>query len=359
MNDLNIHEKYMLRALHLAKKGQGNVSPNPMVGCIVVKNGKVIGEGYHKKFGGNHAEIEAIQNCVEDPTDAALYVTLEPCSHYGKTGPCCNAIVESGIRDVYVSMLDPNDEVNGSGIEYLENKGIHVQSNILLDESISLNKGYLNWIKTNKPYVIGKLAQDSRGFIAKKGKKVWITSKNSKINSHKIRSEVDAILVGKNTVLIDDPALTVREIIGPNPKRIVMDTNRTLPYDFKLLSDNESETIVLCSNLKFQDNKTSNCSYISVMEKDGKLDPEDILKRLGQIGITSLIVEGGANTVKSFLDLDLINEFHLYSSDSVVDELDIPNPFSLNDDWETKDVKLLETDLLTIYKKKEKCLQEL
>ena len=358
MNSLSIHEKYMYRALHLAKKGQGNVSPNPMVGCVIVKNGKIIGEGFHKKFGENHAEIEAFNNCIEDPTDAALYVTLEPCFHHGKTGPCCNVIAENGIRDVYISMLDPNEKVNGKGVDYLENKGILVQSNILLGESTQLNRGYLNWIKYGKPYVIGKLAQDKRGFIAKKGSQIWITGKNSKENSHKLRSEVDAILVGKNTVLTDDPELTVREIIGSNPKRIVLDTNRTLPYDFKLLNDKESETIILCSKLKFQDNKTSQCTYISILEKNGKLDPEDILNRLGELGITSLIIEGGASTIKSFLDLDLINEFYLYTSDSSISELDIPNPFLLNDGWKLKEEKILETDNLIVYEKKEKCLQE-
>ncbi len=358
MNSLNIHETYMFRALQLAKKGQGRVSPNPMVGCVIVKNGKIIGEGYHRQFGKDHAEVEAFKNCLEDPVDAALYVTLEPCSHYGKTGPCCNFIVENGIRDVYIAMLDPNEKVNGKGVDYLESKGIFVQSNILLDESKKLNRGYLNWIKTKKPYVIGKLAQDSRGFIGKKGAQVWITGKNSIINSHKLRSEVDAILVGKNTVLTDNPSLTVREIIGSNPKRIVLDTNRTLPYNFKLLNDNESKTIILCSSLKFSDNKTTQCSYISILEKKGKLDPEDILNRLGELGITSLIIEGGASTIKSFLDLELIDEFYLYTSDSPINELDIANPFLLNDDWKLKEEKMLETDKLIVYKKKEKCLQE-
>ena len=163
------HKKYIQRTFYLAKKGKGRVAPNPLVGCVIVKNNIIIGEGYHKKFGENHAEIDAFKNCIEDPTDASLYVTLEPCSHHGKTGPCCNVIAENGIRDVYISMLDPNEKVNGKGVDYLESKGIFVQSDILLEESRKLNKGYLNWIKYKRPYVIGKLAQDNRGFIAKKG----------------------------------------------------------------------------------------------------------------------------------------------------------------------------------------------
>tara|TARA_Y100001968_G_scaffold330999_1_gene384322 strand:+ start:483 stop:1562 length:1080 start_codon:yes stop_codon:yes gene_type:complete len=358
MDVYNIHEKYMSRAIYLAKKGQSKVSPNPMVGCVIVKNGEIIGEGYHNEFGGPHAEVVAFKNCIQDPTDGAVYVTLEPCSHHGKTGPCCNVIVENGIRDVYISMLDPNKEVNGKGIEYLKNSGLNVQCGILESISKNLNKGYLHWIKEKKPFVIGKLAQDDRGFIAKEGSKIWITGTSSKQSSHQLRSEVDAILVGKNTVLVDDPELTVREVIGYNPKRIVLDTNRTLPYNFKLLNDNEADTIIMCSNSKFQDNKTSQCQYLVVDELNNRLDPKDILIRLGELGITSLIIEGGATTIKSFLDMNLIDEFYLYTSQSSKDELDIKNPFCINEDWELQDERFLDDDHLMILTKKEECLQE-
>tara|TARA_B110000014_G_C20113016_1_gene586863 strand:- start:191 stop:1270 length:1080 start_codon:yes stop_codon:yes gene_type:complete len=358
MNSYNVHEKYMARAIYLAKKGQGKVSPNPMVGCVIVKDGEIIGEGYHAQFGKSHAEIVAFKNCIKDPTDASLYASLEPCSHHGKTGPCCNVILENGIRDVYISMLDPNPRVNGQGMKYLRDSGINVVCDILKSEAEFLNKGYLHWIKTNKPLVIGKLAQDERGFIAKRGSKIWITGSNSKQDSHQLRSEVDAILVGKNTVLIDDPELTVREVIGDNPKRIVLDTNRTLPYNFKLLNDNQAETIIICSNNKFQDNKTSHCQYLVVDEKNSKLCPKDILIRLGEIGVTSLIIEGGASTIKSFLDMGLIDQFYLYSSSLSNNKLDIKNPFSINDDWEVQDKKILGDDCLTILKKREECLLE-
>ncbi len=359
MDNLNIHEKYMSRAIYLAKKGEGKVSPNPMVGCVIVKSGKIIGEGYHEKFGGDHAEVAAFKNCIDDPTDSSIYVTLEPCFHYGKTGPCCNTIVENGIRDVYVSMLDPNEKVNGKGLDFLINSGINVQCDILKEDSENLNKGYLHWIKNKTPLVIGKLAQDDRGFIAKTGSKVWITGSSSKQSSHQLRSEVDAILVGKNTVIIDDPELTVREVIGHNPKRIVLDTNRTLPYNFKLLNDNEADTIIICSNNKFQNNKTSNCEYLTANELNGRLDPKDVLVRLGEIGITSLIIEGGASTIKSFLDIDLIDQFYLYSTSFSKEELNVKNPFSINQNWEVQDEKFLDEDLLLILKKRVECLQEL
>ena len=242
--EYNIHEKYMSRAIYLAQKGRGKVSPNPMVGCVIVKNGKVIGEGFHKSFGSPHAEVEAIKNCITDPSDSSIYISLEPCVHHGKTPPCCMAIIENGIRDIYIAMSDPNPIVNGKGIDFFRSKGLNVQTKILEEEAQKINRGYSNWITTKKPLVIGKIAQDERGFIAKKGAQIWITGNASNENVHKLRSSIDAIMIGKNTALIDNPQLTVREIIGFNPIRIVLDTNRTLPYDLNLLNDNKSETII-------------------------------------------------------------------------------------------------------------------
>ena len=355
---MNIHEQYMDRAIYLAKKGLGKVSPNPMVGCVIVKNGEIIGEGYHAFFGGPHAEVEAFKNCIKNPTDASVYISLEPCSHQGKTPPCCNLMTENGIRDVYIAMKDPNPKVNGDGIRYLTHSGINVDYGILSDEAEVLNKGYIKWVTTKKPFVIGKMAQNKNGFIAKKGKKVWITGKESKLSSHQLRSEVDAIMVGKNTALIDNPELTVRETLGRNPKRIVVDTNRTLPYSLNLFNDRKSETIVLCSSKKFQDNKTSHCEYIAIKEKDNKLDPEAILIRLAKSGVTSLIIEGGASIMSSFLSNDLIDQFYLYSSISSNDDLDIKNPFILTESWNIIGKKILEEDELIILEKKEECLQE-
>jgi len=356
---MNIHEQYMDRAIYLAQKGRGKVSPNPMVGCIIVKNGKIIGEGFHKHFGGNHAEVEAFKNCIEDPTDASIYITLEPCVHFGKTPPCSNVILENGVRDVYIATIDPNPLMSGKGIDFLEQAGINVQINILNKEADYLNRGYSKWIKTNEPLVIGKIAQDKKGFIGKKGSQIWITGTSSKENVHKLRSEVDAVMIGKNTALIDNPELTVRNVIGNNPKRIVIDTNRTLPYNLNLLKDNKAETIIICSNQKFQDNETSHCKYITVDELNGKLDPRYILMRLGELGITSLILEGGSELINSFLSLDLIDEFHLYTSMDINSDLDIKNPFIINENWKIKNERKLDNDQLLVLEKKEKCLQEL
>ena len=356
---MNIHEQYMDRAIYLAQKGRGKVSPNPMVGCIIVKNGKIIGEGFHKHFGGNHAEVEAFKNCIEDPTDASIYITLEPCVHFGKTPPCSNVILENGVRDVYIATIDPNPLMSGKGIDFLEQSGINVQINILNKEADYLNRGYSKWIKTNEPLVIGKIAQDKKGFIGKKGSQIWITGTSSKENVHKLRSEVDAVMIGKNTALIDNPELTVRNVIGNNPKRIVIDTNRTLPYNLNLLKDNKAETIIICSNQKFQDNETSHCKYITVDELNGKLDPRHILMRLGELGITSLILEGGSELINSFLSLDLIDEFHLYTSMDINSDLDIKNPFVINENWKIKNERKLDNGQLLVSEKKEKCLQEL
>ena len=355
---MNIHEQYMDRAIYLAQKGRGKVSPNPMVGCIIVKNGKIIGEGYHKSFGGDHAEVDAFKNCIEDPTDASIYITLEPCVHFGKTPPCSNAILENGIRDVYIAAIDPNPLMSGKGVDFLKQSGINVQINILNKEASYLNRGYSKWIKTNQPLVIGKVAQDKKGFIGKKGSQIWITGSSSKQNVHKLRSEVDAVMIGKNTALIDNPELTVRKIIGINPKRIVLDTNRTLPYDLNLLKDNQAETIVICSNQKFQDNETSYCKYITVDELNGKLDPKHILIRLGELGITSVILEGGSELIYSFLSFDLIDEFRLYTSMDINSDLDIKNPFIIDENWKIRNERKLDNDQLLVLEKKEKCLQE-
>ena len=355
---MNVHENYMKKAIDLAIKGRWHVSPNPVVGCIIVKNGVVIGEGYHEKYGSNHAEVNALKNCIQDPVGASLYVTLEPCNHFGKTPPCTDFIIKNGIRDVYISMLDPNPMMSGKSVDILKMAGINVQTKILEQESKYLNRYFCKWISKKMPYVIAKVAQDSRGYIAKKKFSVWITGDKSKENVHKLRSEVDAILVGKNTVLYDNPELTVRMVYGRNPKRIILDTNRTLPQNLKVFQDSSSETIVACNNKLFSNSETSNCQYLAVNEKKGKIDVSDLLIKLGELGITSLILEGGSKTIKSFLIEELIDEFHLYSSNKKHDELNIKNPFSADENWKFESEQKFDSDNLIIYRKKEKCLQE-
>ena len=356
---LDNHDNYMDQALKLARKGRGKVSPNPLVGCVIVKNGRIIGEGYHSEFGGNHAEVDALNNCIESPVGASLYVNLEPCNIFSKTPPCTKAIIENSISEVFIGVKDPNPKIDGSGILELEKYGIKVISDILYDECMEINKGFFKWIDTKIPYVIAKVAQTKDGFMGfDSDSSVWITGDKSREHAHTLRSKVDSLLIGRNTALIDNPQLTVREVMGNNPKRIILDTNRILPLDLKIFNDSQAETIVLCSNQKFEDNQTSFCTFLTVDEKQGLLDPLAILKALGKNGITSILIEGGQKVHKSFINSNLIDEFYIYTSNKILDDATLDNPFKINSNWDLKDEIYLDQDILTILKNKNLCLQE-
>ena len=271
--ELKNHSMYMKMAIDLAKKGLGKVSPNPMVGCIIVKNNQIIGEGYHHEFGKIHAEIDALNNCIESPHDADLYVNLEPCSIYGKTSPCVEKIIKEGISEVYVGVRDLNPEINGKGIEELEKFSIKVYTDILYEECYELNKCFFKWIETAKPWVIGKVAQTKDGFMgADANSSIWITGKKSKEHTHKLRSEVDGVLIGTTTARVDNPSLTVRNIKGNNPTRIIIDTYRKLPLSLKLFNDNKADNIILCNEDNFEQSKTDYGLYLPVAIKDDLLD---------------------------------------------------------------------------------------
>jgi len=356
---LNNHDDYMNQALTLAKKGRGLVSPNPLVGCIVVKNGKIIGEGYHQKFGGDHAEVMALKNCIESPIGASLYVNLEPCSIYGKTPPCTKIIIENSISEVYIGVKDPNPKIDGLGIIELEKAGIKVTVDILYEKCLELNKSFFKWINNNIPYVIAKVAQTKDGFMGKDShSSIWITGEKTREHTHNLRSKVDGLLIGRNTALIDNPQLTVRKVMGNNPKRIILDTNRSLPLNLKIFNDHEAETIILYSDKKFEDNKTSFCTFLAVNEDNGLLDPFDILKKLGQEGITSILIEGGRKVHESFIKADLIDEFYIYTSNKTLDNATLDNPFKIDKSWDLSEKIYLDEDTLTIVKKKKLCLQE-
>ena len=356
---LDNHDEYMNLAIKLAKKGMGTVSPNPLVGCVVVKNGRVIGEGYHKEFGCEHAEVFALRNCSESPRGASLYVNLEPCSIYGKTPPCTKTIIENSIASVYIGVKDPNPEINGSGIEELRHSGIKVSTDILYDKCLELNKGFFKWINIKMPYVIAKVAQTKDGFMGQDDKtSIWITGKKTKEHTHNLRSTVDAIMVGRNTAEIDDPQLTVRRVLGNNPTRVILDTNRKLPLTLKIFNDKNAKTYIMCSNNRFKDNKTSFCEFVSTKEKGSMLDPYDILKQLGEKGITSILIEGGKKVHESFFNADLIDEIYTYTSSKVIEGASLKNPLIPDDNWVINEQIHLEEDTLQIVKKKELCLQE-
>lgn len=304
----------MARCIELAQLGAANVSPNPMVGCVIVHNNKIIGEGYHEKYGEAHAEVNAIHS-VQNPElllESTLYVSLEPCAHHGKTPPCSDLIVEKQLARVVIGTIDPFAAVAGKGIEKLKKNGIDVQLGVLEKECRDLNKRFFTFHNKQRPYIILKWAQTQDCFIDidresnNYGEPTWITGEEALINVHKMRAVEDAILVGTETAKKDNPSLTVRHVKGKNPLRIVLDRNLTLPRNLNLL-DNSTPTIVINS---IKSEKIKNTEFIKVDYEKNML--EKILEILYQKEKLSLIVEGGRTLLESFIDLDLWDEAHVY-----------------------------------------------
>jgi diaminohydroxyphosphoribosylaminopyrimidine deaminase/5-amino-6-(5-phosphoribosylamino)uracil reductase len=302
---------YMLRCLSLARKGAGHVSPNPMVGAVLVKGGKIIGEGHHRRFGGPHAEVNALNACTVSPRGATLYVNLEPCSHTGKTPPCADAIIKAGIREVVVGMKDPNPVVSGRGIRALRRAGIAVRSGVLEAECARLNEAFAKHVTTGLPFVTLKVAQTFDGKIADlQGNSKWITNESSRRAVHALRASSDAVFVGAGTVAADNPALTVRSVPGRDPVRIVLDTNLATNPRSKLYARRKgSWTILICSqrSLRREQAKVDHFLrsgvdiYAFAADRSGLIPLRDILPVLGSIGIASILVEGGGMTFSSFL----------------------------------------------------------
>jgi diaminohydroxyphosphoribosylaminopyrimidine deaminase/5-amino-6-(5-phosphoribosylamino)uracil reductase len=284
--------KFMKAALLLAQKGEGNVEPNPMVGAVIVKDSKIIGAGFHEKFGAPHAEINALKNCKVSPAGATLYVTLEPCCHFGKTPPCTDAVIKAGIKKVVAAVGDPTKKVAGKGFKILKKAGIEVVSGICEAEAKKLNAPFFKFAKTKKPYVIVKWAQSKDGFLARSDNKRWISNAASRKDVQKIRRRVQAVLVGINTVLEDNPLLTVRPDNGRQPLRIVLGKASKLPRNCNLI-------------------KTAKKWPVYVF--DGR-NLNDVLGRLGRMNVQQLLVEGGAKVITSFLKEKLADEIVIYTS---------------------------------------------
>ncbi len=292
---------HMKRALVLAEKGRGAVSPNPMVGAVIVKDGRVVGEGFHQKFGRPHAEVNAINQAGDDAIGATMYVTLEPCNHTGKTGPCTEKIFQAGIARVVVGMVDPNPLVNRSGIDYLRSKGIKVDEDVLEEQARDLNRSYIKFIQTGYPYILLKVAQTMDGRIASStGHSKWVTCEESRTVAHRLRSRHDALLVGIGTILMDDPLLTVRKAKGASPKRIVLDSQLRVPLDANVLSDESpNKTIIVTTNGASKEKIArivDRGATVLVLDADerGWVPHEVLWKELGDLGITSIMVEGGS-----------------------------------------------------------------
>ena len=307
-------EKFMLRAIELAKLGMGNVAPNPMVGCVIVHNGLIIGEGYHRKYGGAHAEVNAI-NAVKDREllcESMMYVTLEPCSHFDKTPPCADLVVEMKIPKVVVGSLDSNEKVSGRGIQKLKEAGCEVVTGLLEEECIRMNRRFMTFHQKKRPYIILKWAQTEDGFIdrargeAEFGQPTWITNDLSRIAVHKMRSDEAAILVGTKTVLKDNPSLTVRGWSGNHPLRMVLDRRGILPETCAML-DQSTETIVFTET---EYESKPNLEYVRISFNHGML--QEINAILSRRGIQSLLVEGGKSLLESYMREGLWDEARVY-----------------------------------------------
>ncbi|MHC5060416.1 MAG: bifunctional diaminohydroxyphosphoribosylaminopyrimidine deaminase/5-amino-6-(5-phosphoribosylamino)uracil reductase RibD [Planctomycetota bacterium] len=309
-------ERYMQMALKLAARGFGIVEPNPMVGCVIVKSNQIIGKGFHKKFGGPHAEINAIEDCKNigtKPAGATMYVTLEPCCHQGKTPPCTEAIIQAAPARVVIAAADPSEHVAGNGIIQMQNAGIQVDVGVCGCRAKLLNAGFLEYARTKRPWVILKWAQSIDGKLAPAGEGdndgKWISNELSRKDVHKLRRSVQGILVGINTVLADNPMLTPRPPKGKRPARIVLDANLRIPLTCKLLRTAGSfEVIIVTDEASAQANTSKvksiekkGASLICVPTFEGKCDLEAVLAELGKRGIAQLLVEGGAEVITSFL----------------------------------------------------------
>ena len=300
----------MARAADLALGGLGMVSPNPLVGCVIVNNDTIIGEGWHQKFGGPHAEVNAIASVKDKKllNNATVYVNLEPCSHQGKTPPCSDLMIQSKIKRVVISNIDPNPLVGGKGMERLRSNKILVDENVLFEKGRDLNKRFFTFHEKNRPYIILKWAQTSDGYIARENyDSKWISSESSRKVVHKWRAEEDAILVGRGTVEHDNPRLNVRDWSGSNPTRVVIDPQLKLAGDFHIF-DQITKTIVY--NLTTE--RTQGILHFIRLPKINFLP--DLLSNLVEQGIASIFVEGGATTLKCFIESGLWDEARVFES---------------------------------------------
>ena len=302
--------KYMERALELAVLGEGAVNPNPLVGAVVVKNDKIVGEGYHKKFGGPHAEVFALEMAGENACGADIYVTLEPCSHYGKTPPCAKKIIEMGIKRCFIASLDPNPLVAGRGIKMLREAGIEVITGVMEKEALELNRVFMKYISEKKSYLFLKCAITLDGKIATKtGSSKWITNEFSREKVQKLRNKYLGIMVGINTILKDNPSLNCRMENGRNPYRIVVDPKIQIPLESNILNFEDKKNIIVTSVINKESEKVKkllekDVQFIFLEGEDFKID--DILKETAKLGIDGILLEGGSFLIsKAFKEKEI------------------------------------------------------
>ena len=332
---------YMNIALQLAKKGKGKVNHNPLVGAIIVRDGVILGRGYHKEYGKAHAEVNAFLDAKEDITGATMYVTLEPCSHYGKTPPCVERIIENKISRVVIGMIDPNPLVAGKGIEKLKKSGITVTVGVLEEECRKLNEVFIKYITKNEPFVVLKTAMSLDGKIAtSRGESKWITGEKARNEVHNLRNELEAIMVGVDTVIIDNPELTCRLENGRNPIRIIVDSTLKIPLNSKVLKNqDEAKTIVATKKeaieekvkklealgvtvLKISDDK----EYENNNIRNKKVNLNNLMKELGKLNIDGVLLEGGATLNYSALQEGIVDKIQVYIAPKIIGGLNSKGP---------------------------------
>lgn len=359
---LSYDEKYMRLAMQLAGNAIGRTSPNPLVGAVIVKDNRVVGCGWHRKAGTPHAEVHALNQAGELAQGADVYVTLEPCAHYGKTPPCAKALVEAKVKNVYGGLLDVNPKVAGKGFKILEDAGIHVEYGFLQDELRKQNEVFFKWIEHKKPFVVLKAAMTLDGKIATAtGQSKWITNETSRAYGYKLRDIYDGIMVGINTVIEDNPMLTARVDGGKNPIRIVVDSSLRIDINANVVQDKSAKTIIATTDKADKDKilklQAQDIDVI-VVDKDenDKVDIEKLLDILGQQNICSILVEGGATLSGSFVAKKLVDKVYFFIAPKIVGGKEAKTPvagtgiLNLQEALALKDIQIekLEEDILII-----------
>jgi diaminohydroxyphosphoribosylaminopyrimidine deaminase/5-amino-6-(5-phosphoribosylamino)uracil reductase len=348
-------EEFMRRALGLAKKGLGRTSPNPAVGAVIVRDGKVIASGYTKPAGGNHAEVEALAKMSgRSRDDDVLYVTLEPCHHHGRTPPCTEAILEKGLKKVVMGMRDPNPHVTGGGCEFLAQKGVEVYTGVLESECRKLNEGYIKYVLTGRPFVVAKSAMTLDGWSATStGHSHWVTNEASREFVHRLRDRLDGVMVGVGTVVADNPSLTTRlkRGRGKDPVRIIVDTHLRTPEEAKVLNSESSSKTIMAVGPDVPEERVrrfegKGVSTLRCPTKEGRIDLEALLDLLGGMEMTSVLVEGGAGIMGSMIRDRLIDKFYIFKAPKVLGGQDgMPmasgsGPRRMDDALRLKDIKV-------------------
>lgn len=357
---MTLEEQYMQRALSLALEAEGDTSPNPMVGCVIVnEDGEIVGEGYHHKAGQPHAEVMALRDAGKAARGCTAYVTLEPCSHQGRTGPCCVALFAAGIKRVVVACTDPNPKVAGKGIAYLKARGIEVEEGVCQEEALRLNERFFCWITNKRPFITLKYAMTLDGKIASHtGDSKWITGEEARTWAHRLRRQHDAILVGIGTVLEDDPELTTRMVKGKNPIRIVLDEK--LRTNIMNAVINPAAPTLLVTGMEIDENKAELLSVLPNVEilrlpfNEGKVDLQLLLEELTRREITSLLVEGGSQVLGAFKDAGLGDRVYAFIAPKLIGGQGALSPLGgqgsglISDGWQLRQVetRILGQDIM-------------